>query len=927
MLCLAVMTLFQATPDWESRALQLEYEGLYDQAVIARIEAIRTSKSKEAEEQHRRELTRQLQWYEGLVSTVRGKVLHSDAAGGRIAVVDHELRVHDAYTGQRLFDPVPVEGSPWVTLAEGAPRAVLEGSDPRMVRVIELESGDCIFQRPIGDGECAISPDGLTLALAWSEEETGNVDFIDLASGVETRSTVDGPFVWGLNSLEFSPDGRSLLCTLGDFVLFDVADGTSIRVHGPPVNEDGGTPTREWINGGRQVAETCGAIGIWDLATAKWKVQGLWPGDTTEDVAFQAEEGILTAVGYTDVYRLSIKTGEIVGRPLLLDDLESGGYLATEYHRGLCSENGHLLAALGERGRVRVWDTRSGKKLSREFDHGPLRSGYSESEIELEFIDSKRFAAHVPVQFVRVWEAGDESSDVTDITEGFMDIAGHREPSPRCAVARRLARAFVYSTSAPARELPLPDGQYSGFAVTESGDRAYFGGEHYGVWDVPLANPDRPPRLVTERGGSWGIKASPGGGYVLLHDNSCTKVIHAATGVHTKRSMSLADRPLVLDDHGALHVYVEGSWKVADAAMFRGRWGHHFRDEIDESRAEPLALKPFHHAGTVTFKNWEEGDPFEATWTPETGEPITVSSDTRLWNDVDPESLLTSTAPPAFVLYDDERRTFTVHHLTTGKKSEIRWKAMWPDHVILGSDRLLVASEEEAVLFRISDGSVLALTPRLTKIKDVALIPGQDAFVVMVEQGCIDGFNALTGERVSPRWWGGAYSPSLWFDDGEIAIATSGQETYEYCYETGRARVVPSTPRPEPSDSLPSDSLPSDSLPSDSLPGDGPLLIGNGGWKLATVSNGQTTPGPTRRGTLRDSGAWLHGTSPHRFLNEEKTIALAGVAATTKGLHFYCLDFRPSQLCPTEGDVDALSDDWCCRLALDLVDGEIQPSR
>ena len=923
LLSLATVLLAQADTDWDAQALQLEYEGSYDQAVIARIEAIRAADSIEEGAQQRRELTRQLRWYEGLVSTVRGHFNDSHATGGRIAVVDHELRVHDAYTGRRLYDPVPVGASPWVQLAEEAPRAVVVNSDPTVLQVFELETGRSLFRRPFRYRAHAISPDGQTLALSWAEGKSYGVDFVNLENGEESRVAVEDSVHGEMYALEFSPDGGSLLCTFGDFIVFDVAASTSTRVHPAVENSVDWSPTRrEWINGGRQVADSYDGIGIWDCATATWKVQGLWPGESPEDLAFHAGEGILTVVGYEDAYQFSIETGEPLGRPLVPDDAVIRGGLAAEYFRGVGSDDGRVVAALGDWGRVRVWDTRSGKKLAREFGHGRLRARYLESEIELSFVDSQRFAARVPDQFVRVWEVGEEIAEATDIPEGYMSLAEHRAPSPRCAVARLLARTFVYSSSGPPRELPLPDGRYSGFSITESGDRAFFSGEDYGVWEVSLSDFDRTPRLVTEISHYRGVEANPSGSQFLVNDYGRTDVFDAATGVPTMRLNGVDGRPHVLDDEGRLHVYFEGSWRVADGAMAWRVWDGAFGDEVEEERTEGIVLRPFHHSGTLALTNWDEGETFEATWNPEFGEPITTTLWNGVWDVSDLRSLLTDTTTPAFTLYNYSTRMFTVYDVTTGEKLELPWKGFEPMQFILGDDRLLIASEEEVVLLRISDGSVLAKSPRLSGLEKIALIPGHDAFMVMLEQGCIDGFNALTGERVGPRWWSGAYRLSLVSDDGETAIATDGDTTYEYSYAKGAGRVVPSAHGPDPAEPVLVEPVPGEPAPAD-----GPLLIARVDWSLATVKDGQAIPGPTRRGVHRNSGAWFYGRSSHRFLNKEKTIALLGVSASSKGLEFHYADFRPSRLEPTQGDAEALSREWCRRLALKIENGVIFAAR
>lgn len=244
-------------------------------------------------------------------------------------------------------------------------RTALIGSAYGHAKLWDLSTGSVIrtFRRDEGAGmpAVAISPDG-TLGASGTYCE---ISLWDLKDGKLLR-TFDNDSsarnVCDINTLAFSPDGKTLLSGARDWTmrLWDLEKGKVIRYfrgHGGPVNSvafsaDGKTAlsgARTWEG---QESRT-GALRLWDVSTGKLLRKFTEQGEGVNSVAFSPDSKYALSGTYDGIMRFwSLQSGDLLGKYEGYADRLCGVAFLQEGK-----------AVLSSGGTIRVWDLRAGRLI------------------------------------------------------------------------------------------------------------------------------------------------------------------------------------------------------------------------------------------------------------------------------------------------------------------------------------------------------------------------------------------------------------------------------------------------------------------------------------------------------------------------------------------------------------------------------------
>lgn len=301
----------------------------------------------------------------------------------------------------RLWHGASVTG---VALTPDAARAV-SADYAGIVRVWDTATGLKSFELPERTGHVvAIAPDGRTLATGGRE-----IRLWDLATGKELRKLDYQTGVAGsVSGLAFSPDGATLASVAGAMGLSDsdpairlweVATGKPIRnwkgsdngAYAVAFSPDGKTLATG--GGSRGTAPGDTALRLWEVATGKGIRQLKGHTGWVYSVAYSPDGQVLASASPYGVRLWDPAAGKelrhldrvsyavafapdgkrmLVGKPLALLDPANGRVIAPLDGVAEClafSGNGRMAISGGNDGRVRLWDTASGKEISRSHGH------------------------------------------------------------------------------------------------------------------------------------------------------------------------------------------------------------------------------------------------------------------------------------------------------------------------------------------------------------------------------------------------------------------------------------------------------------------------------------------------------------------------------------------------------------------------------
>ena len=239
-----------------------------------------------------------------------------------ILTTDGKLALWDVTTRRQIKQAPGTFFHNRFTLSTDGTRAIGPSADRRSVRLVDLERGEEI--RSFTDanaaqmGTYALSPDGRRVALVRRDQ---SVRISDATTGEDLKTLVD-PMLGQAGAMAWSPDGKLLV------------------VHG-------------WDS----------TVRYFDPATGDMKTSFPGVGYTPLFMGFSPDSAHLVMVTQESRIRIFDRTGR---ETATLDDVLTGGRFIA------FSPDSRLMAASDIAGKVRLWDTRTWRRL-RDIEAGPVR--------------------------------------------------------------------------------------------------------------------------------------------------------------------------------------------------------------------------------------------------------------------------------------------------------------------------------------------------------------------------------------------------------------------------------------------------------------------------------------------------------------------------------------------------------------------------
>jgi RNA polymerase sigma factor (sigma-70 family) len=289
---------------------------------------------------------------------------------GWTLVTKQELHLHirDSRTGQELRTIDSPKKDQWSDVLVFTPdgKAIATTSAGKVFHLIDFESGkwirDFSHDNPesvLGNGflsvlGIAFSPDGKRMANGSFDNEKGNyfARLWDVKTGKELRRFMHGKRSYGIPSLAFSPDAKTLATRSHDgrLRLFDVDTGKERKTF--PTNGGGRKPgSVAFAPDGKTVAAAGDSIRLYDATTGEERLR---IDRSAHHLHFREQGKTLTAVVGGAIYRWDTATG----KPLT--PTSAGDSIVEQI---LVTPDGRRIVTRGQEGDAHVWDGVTGKHL------------------------------------------------------------------------------------------------------------------------------------------------------------------------------------------------------------------------------------------------------------------------------------------------------------------------------------------------------------------------------------------------------------------------------------------------------------------------------------------------------------------------------------------------------------------------------------
>jgi WD40 repeat protein len=315
----------------------------------------------------------------------------------------------DIETGKELHR-VPLQGREFSWSADGKRVASRNAgfNQPRHweFAVWDLEGGKQLRQWKTPANQLALSPDGKALAVLNGHE----INLFDVADGKELRRW-RSPNSWGSGDtgankrIVYSPDGKIIASTEGGRVtLWDPGTGkpSASKKLGSVLATDRDSPAALAFSGdGRYLAAGCdkGALYVWDLRADKLvhAIADAGHGSPIYVLSFTADGNILVsqAHGFPAARLWDLASGK---------ELSPTGANSKKIDALTFSPDGKIIAAIGSRDPLSLWDACSGKLLRRWPAHayrGPTYGG------SFAFLPGGKHLALSALHCLSVWSVED----------------------------------------------------------------------------------------------------------------------------------------------------------------------------------------------------------------------------------------------------------------------------------------------------------------------------------------------------------------------------------------------------------------------------------------------------------------------------------------------------------------------------------------
>jgi len=436
---------------------------------------------------------------------------------------DFSLRVRDATTGKELRKielkrTDSYSRNEWLAFTPDG-KAIAATSQGKVVHLIDFESGKTIrdfsndnpesnlsggFSTVLG---IAFSPDGKLMASGGFTNDKGNyfARLWEVATGKEVRRFMHGKTSYGIPSLAFSPDARTLATRSHDgrLRLFDVDTGKQRKTF----PADGGgrrLGTVAFSPDGKTVAAAGDSIRLYDVTTGEERLCI----DRKQACGLQFTDGGKTLTGA--VVGVLHRWDTVTGKALTP---ESAGDSVVE--QILVTPDGTRVVTRGQNGDAHLWDAATGEHLR----HIPV---------------AQRGLALSPDGRFLVWPVADESVKYSDPAQPNAIYTGNRLKLYDLAADRFVERFGGFKADAQALAF-APDGKT---LVTVDYNNATVR-----MWDVAAGKELRSFRVARENEKTspyfvWSASLSPDGATLAVtYQRTGTRGI---VGTHSIRLYDVA---------------------------------------------------------------------------------------------------------------------------------------------------------------------------------------------------------------------------------------------------------------------------------------------------------------------------------------------------------------------------------------------------